>query len=181
MSTRRSPAYMRHDDGKPIRPSPTGMEHTAKRSESLCSPGASEHSLFLEGFCKGTASEVSQHGQADQHDDELQLFDWAQFHDGLHVRQSVESHGFTGPEGGSTTFAYDARGNSGEFDNSENSGSEFGDCPRGFLRLTDNTPSGKTGLPLTILLYCSFAYSALACFRMGTSGSASFQSVRKSW
>jgi hypothetical protein len=26
----------------------------------------------------------------------------------------------------------------------------------------------------------SFAYSALACFRMGTSGSASFQSVRKS-
>jgi len=29
--------------------------------------------------------------------------------------------------------------------------------------------------------YCSFAYSALACFRMGMSGSASFQSVRKSW
>jgi hypothetical protein len=28
--------------------------------------------------------------------------------------------------------------------------------------------------------YCSFAYSALACFRMGMSGSASFQSVRKS-
>jgi len=28
--------------------------------------------------------------------------------------------------------------------------------------------------------YCSFAYSALACFRMGTSGSASFHSVRKS-
>jgi hypothetical protein len=27
--------------------------------------------------------------------------------------------------------------------------------------------------------YCSFAYSALACFRMGMSGSASFQSVRK--
>jgi hypothetical protein len=27
--------------------------------------------------------------------------------------------------------------------------------------------------------YCSFAYSALACFRMGTSGSASFQRVRK--
>jgi hypothetical protein len=29
--------------------------------------------------------------------------------------------------------------------------------------------------------YCSFAYSALASFRMGMSGSASFQSVRKSW
>ena len=28
--------------------------------------------------------------------------------------------------------------------------------------------------------YCSFAYSALACFRMGMSGSASFHSVRKS-
>jgi hypothetical protein len=28
--------------------------------------------------------------------------------------------------------------------------------------------------------YCSFAYSALACFRMGMSGAASFQSVRKS-
>src|SRR5438874_1225399 len=28
--------------------------------------------------------------------------------------------------------------------------------------------------------YCSFAYSALACFRMGMSGSASFQRARKS-
>ena len=28
--------------------------------------------------------------------------------------------------------------------------------------------------------YCSFAYSPLACFRMGMSGSASFQRVRKS-
>src|ERR1700687_1021862 len=28
--------------------------------------------------------------------------------------------------------------------------------------------------------HCSFAYSALACFRMGISGSASFQRVRKS-
>jgi len=28
--------------------------------------------------------------------------------------------------------------------------------------------------------YCNFAYSVLACFRMGMSGSASFQSVRKS-
>ncbi len=30
-------------------------------------------------------------------------------------------------------------------------------------------------------VYCSFAYSALACFRMGISGSASFHSVRKFW
>jgi len=29
--------------------------------------------------------------------------------------------------------------------------------------------------------YCSLAYSALAAFRIGTSESASFQSVRKSW
>jgi hypothetical protein len=29
------------------------------------------------------------------------------------------------------------------------------------------------------LQYCSLAYSALACFRMGMSGSASFQRVRK--
>ena len=28
--------------------------------------------------------------------------------------------------------------------------------------------------------YCSFAYSALACFSIGMSGSASFHSVRKS-
>ena len=28
---------------------------------------------------------------------------------------------------------------------------------------------------------CSFAYSTLACFRTGMSGSASFQRVRKSW
>ena len=30
-------------------------------------------------------------------------------------------------------------------------------------------------------VYFSFAYSALAAMRMGTSGSASFQSLRKSW
>ena len=29
--------------------------------------------------------------------------------------------------------------------------------------------------------YCSFAFSALASFRMGTSGSASFQRKKKSW
>jgi len=32
----------------------------------------------------------------------------------------------------------------------------------------------------TFSSYCSFAYSALACLRMGMSESASFQSVRKS-
>ena len=29
--------------------------------------------------------------------------------------------------------------------------------------------------------YCKFAYSAFACFRMGMSGSASFQRAKKSW
>ena len=29
--------------------------------------------------------------------------------------------------------------------------------------------------------YCSLAYSALACLRTGTSGSASFQVAKKSW
>jgi hypothetical protein len=32
-----------------------------------------------------------------------------------------------------------------------------------------------------LLPYFSFAYSALACFKTGMSGSASFQRVRKSW
>ena len=31
------------------------------------------------------------------------------------------------------------------------------------------------GKPNHATIYCSFAYSALACFRMGMSGSASFQ------
>ncbi len=30
-------------------------------------------------------------------------------------------------------------------------------------------------------IYCSFAYSAFASFRIGMSGSASFQRARKSW
>jgi hypothetical protein len=47
----------------------------------------------------------------------------------------------------------------------------------------------QTGrLPITLIYlprvpghcYCSFAYSALASFRMGISGSASFQRVKKS-
>jgi hypothetical protein len=32
----------------------------------------------------------------------------------------------------------------------------------------------------SVLLYCSLAYSALACFTMGMSGSASFQTLKKS-
>jgi len=31
-----------------------------------------------------------------------------------------------------------------------------------------------------VATHCSFVYSAFACFRIGISGSASFQSVRKS-
>src|SRR5256712_9253466 len=41
---------------------------------------------------------------------------------------------------------------------------------RGTLTLLDNA-----------LLSARFAYSALACFRMGMSGSASFQRAKKSW
>ena len=41
--------------------------------------------------------------------------------------------------------------------------------------------SGKSGKVRGCCAYCSFAYSALACFRMGMSGSASFQRAKKSW
>ena len=44
----------------------------------------------------------------------------------------------------------------------------------GTAKVADTLYNDHTGC------YCSFAYSALACFRMGMSGSASFQSVRKS-
>src|SRR5215472_2893689 len=40
---------------------------------------------------------------------------------------------------------------------------------------------GTLTLPDGVLLSTRLAYSALACFRMGMSGSASFQRVRKSW
>ena len=39
----------------------------------------------------------------------------------------------------------------------------------------------QVGAGVAVGRYCSFAYSALACFRMGMSGSASFQRVKKSW
>ena len=49
-------------------------------------------------------------------------------------------------------------------------GSEEG-TGNGFTRRSCDSPTS----------YCNFAYSALACFRMGMSGSASFQRLRKSW
>src|ERR1039457_624862 len=50
-------------------------------------------------------------------------------------------------------------------------------CYRWLQQLSlDSEPAGRT-----FSCYCSFAYSALASFRMGMSGSASFQRVRKSW
>jgi hypothetical protein len=62
--------------------------------------------------------------------------------------------------------------------------------PASFLRFRDVRPIIMDTLELMTQLsvfpeirrggYCSLAYSALACFRMGMSGSASFQSVRKS-
>ena len=45
----------------------------------------------------------------------------------------------------------------------------------------DRTHACRTKKNRPKKLYCSFAYSALASFRMGISGSASFQRVRKSW
>lgn len=39
----------------------------------------------------------------------------------------------------------------------------------------DSEPAGRT-----LFSYCSFAYSALASFRIGISGSALFQSAKKS-
>src|SRR6267142_5961892 len=39
--------------------------------------------------------------------------------------------------------------------------------------------SGAKGF--TAIIYCSLAYSALACFRIGMSGSATFHRTRKSW
>jgi len=39
-----------------------------------------------------------------------------------------------------------------------------------------------TDVPSTsVSSYCSLAYSALACFSIGMSGSASFQRMRNSW
>ncbi len=42
--------------------------------------------------------------------------------------------------------------------------------------MTDSEEGQLKGL-FSEMGYCSFAYSALACFRMGMSGSASFQRV----
>ena len=44
-----------------------------------------------------------------------------------------------------------------------------------------NKMSNKTSTGQLQSSHCSFAYSALASFRMGMSGSASFQRARKSW
>jgi hypothetical protein len=45
----------------------------------------------------------------------------------------------------------------------------------------DSRYRARSRLRLSSNSYCSFAYSALASLRMGMLGSASFQSVRKSW
>jgi hypothetical protein len=49
-----------------------------------------------------------------------------------------------------------------------------------YLLITENYPQTASDIGQYFSSYCSFAYSALACFRMGMSGSASFQRVRKS-
>jgi hypothetical protein len=48
-----------------------------------------------------------------------------------------------------------------------------------WLHQLTKTPSNLASSS-AISLYCSFAYSALASFRMGMSGSASFHSLKKS-
>jgi Beta-galactosidase trimerisation domain len=59
------------------------------------------------------------------------------------------------------------------------------DCPtsqrdEAMAREVAQKGSVLTQRPTTNQGYCNFAYSALACLRMGMSGSASFQSVKKS-
>jgi hypothetical protein len=46
--------------------------------------------------------------------------------------------------------------------------------------LVTSTIDKQQGMEAGFSIYRSFAYSALACFRTGMSGSASFHSVRKS-
>jgi hypothetical protein len=53
---------------------------------------------------------------------------------------------------------------------------EIADTPDFRHLLLDIKPRGRT-----LSSYCNFAYSALASFRMGMSGSASFHLVKKSW
>jgi len=48
----------------------------------------------------------------------------------------------------------------------------------GFLNIYPARPHLRTKVPPFV--YWNFAYSALACFRMGLSGSASLQGARKS-
>jgi hypothetical protein len=50
--------------------------------------------------------------------------------------------------------------------------------PKSVIRPKSWVNSEQCGRPVPAASYCSFAYSALACFRMGTSGSASFQSSK---
>jgi len=51
---------------------------------------------------------------------------------------------------------------------------------RDSLRASSKTAASAMNQTKNTDFYCSFAYSALASFRMGMSGSASFQSERKS-
>src|SRR6476660_2686045 len=53
-------------------------------------------------------------------------------------------------------------------------------CANCALRFFRPVRSSSYGTNDSVSPHCSFADSALACFKMGMSGSASFQSVRKS-
>jgi hypothetical protein len=95
------------------------------------------------------------------------------------------SHGHSG-----TSLSGRSKTNFGEIFrwlNGSGGESQCSQSPRGRLKVglaqrTYNTPSvGKVKRDFSLQPYCNFAYSALASFRIGISGSASFQSVRKSW
>jgi hypothetical protein len=53
--------------------------------------------------------------------------------------------------------------------------------PPSVIPVPKNKETSATVACLLSQIHCSFAYSALASFRMGMSGSASFQRAKKSW
>ena len=60
---------------------------------------------------------------------------------------------------------------------------QVNECNRLFTTIKDFYCAGNRAMEGSEAhpCYCSFAYSALASFRMGMSGSASFQRAKKSW
>ena len=55
------------------------------------------------------------------------------------------------------------------------------ECAHIYRKATSRRSGADDAGARAIPVYCSLAYSALACLRIGMSGSASFQSVKKVW